>query len=474
VTPGSRHAGHAQPLGRELRGVACEVTTRLGVYELIAGYPHDPPVVRIPVSLLEDDVDGERFGHPTHDARPSSPPELGSAAVRILFAFTGTSGHLDPLVPIARAAQAVGHTIAFAGRPSMVRSVEALGFRIFATETGRTEPPPERLPLLALDAEREDSVVREGFAGRIARQRARDVGGFCVDWHPDVLVCDEVDFGSMVAAEKLGLPYASVVVIGAGSFVRPDLVAEPLHALRLEHGLPVDPELAMLSRYLVLSPFPPSYRDPGFPLPATGHSFGPLPADGSPVEAETIPPWLARATGPPTVYFTLGTVFNLESGDLLERVLAGLGDLPVKVVAAVGRQLDAGAFGPQPDNVHLERYLPQALVLPHCAAVVSHGGSGSVLGALAHGLPSVLLPMGADQPLNAARCAALGVSRVLDAMTATPEAIRDAVSAVLSDPTYRSAAERLRAEIDALPGPAHAVTLLERLAAERRPLLNRA
>lgn len=83
-------------------------------------------------------------------------------------------------------------------------------------------------------------------------------------------------------------------------------------------------------------------------------------------------------------------------------------------------------------------------MLPRCGAVVCHGGSGSVLGALAHGLPLVMVPMGADQPLNAARCAALGIARVLDALRASPAAARAAVSAVLTAPTYRRAAARLR------------------------------
>jgi UDP:flavonoid glycosyltransferase YjiC (YdhE family) len=86
-----------------------------------------------------------------------------------------------------------------------------------------------------------------------------------------------------------------------------------------------------------------------------------------------------------------------------------------------------------------------------------------VLGSLAHGLPSVLLPMGADQPWNAARCEQLGVALVLDALRATPAEVREAVSTVLDDPSYRAAAERVRDEIRALPGPEHAVRLLERL-----------
>ena len=95
-----------------------------------------------------------------------------------------------------------------------------------------------------------------------------------------------------------------------------------------------------------------------------------------------------------------------------------------------------------------------------------------MIGALAHGLPLVLVPMGADQPLNAKRCEALGVARVLDAGEATPATACQAVTAVLADQTHRQAAKRMRDEIAALPGPAHAVMLLERLATEKRPLLS--
>ena len=103
-------------------------------------------------------------------------------------------------------------------------------------------------------------------------------------------------------------------------------------------------------------------------------------------------------------------------------------------------------------------------MLPDCDLVVSHGGSGSVLGALTHGLPMVLLPLGADQPLNAARCEALGVARVLDPLAARPWELHEAVLGVLADQMYRDSAESLRDEIGALPGPAHAVSLLENVA----------
>lgn len=375
--------------------------------------------------------------------------------MRILFSFVGGSGHFGPLAPIARAAVAAGHTVAVTCESTMVPVIEAAGFTAFVS--GPDLGGSARHPLLELDMEREERAITDGFAGRHAKQRATDVLALCGDWKPDLLVCDEVDFGAVVAAERFGIPHATVLVIAAGVLTRRELVAEPLAALRAEHGLPPDPSLRMLSRHLVLSPFPASFRDPAYPLPETAVSLRDL---GLTSASGTAPDWLRAGS---TVYFTLGTIFNMESGDLFNRVLDGLRDLPVNLIVTTGRHIDPAEFGPQPSNVHIERFIPQADVLPHCDAVVSHGGSGSVMGALAHGLPMVLLPMGADQPHNADRCVALGAGRVLDPITATPDDVSEAVATLLADESYRHAAKRVRTEIEALPGEDHALELLEGL-----------
>lgn len=387
--------------------------------------------------------------------------------MRILFTFAGGSGHLDPLIPIARAAESAGHMVAFAGRPLMVPKVEALGFPAFASGTDRGLTPVRR-PLVAVDMERESRDFAQGFAGRLPRERAADLLPLYERWRPDIVVWEDTDFGAVVVAERLGLAHAAVVVIAAGSFIRYEAINGPLNELRAEYGLPADPELTMLNRYLTLSPVPPSFRDPAFPLPATGHGFRPF--DFDPAQSGSTPPWPVHRPGAPTVYFTLGTIFHVESGDLFERVIRGVRELPVNLVVTVGREIDPAEFGPQPANVYVTQYIPQAAVLPHCDLVISHGGSGSVVGTMAHGRPMVLIPMGADQPLNAGRCVALGLGLALDPIAATPEEVRAAVATVLADGSYPLAAERMRDEIAALPDPAEAVGLLERVVDERRPL----
>jgi UDP:flavonoid glycosyltransferase YjiC (YdhE family) len=85
------------------------------------------------------------------------------------------------------------------------------------------------------------------------------------------------------------------------------------------------------------------------------------------------------------------------------------------------------------------------------------------MAALAHGLPQVIVPIAADQPENARRCEALGAGVTLEQIMVNPASARVAVWQVLDDPSYRANAERLRAEIEALPGSEETVRLLEGL-----------
>ncbi len=225
----------------------------------------------------------------------------------------------------------------------------------------------------------------------------------------------------------------------------------------------------MLHRYLTLVPVPPNYRTPTDPLPSTARHIQPAVLDSPRAtdahEEATVRTlrWLAERTDHPTIYFTLGTIFHQESGDLFPRILAGLAHMRTNVVVTVGREIDPMELGTQPSNVHVERFIPQEAFLARCNAVVSHAGSGSVIGSLAFGVPLILLPMGADQPLNADRCADLGVARVLDPMTASAADVRDAVTAVLDLPAYRRAAEQIKNEISRLPTADDAAAWIEAL-----------
>ena len=121
------------------------------------------------------------------------------------------------------------------------------------------------------------------------------------------------------------------------------------------------------------------------------------------------------------------------------------------MIATVGRSVDPTRFEPLPDNVRVERYIPNSLLLPRVDAVVCHGGFNTVMGALTFGRPLVLAPITADQPIHAQRCATLGVGCVVGAQPLDPAEIRRATHAVLDEPSFREAARKLQREIAALP-----------------------
>ena len=230
-------------------------------------------------------------------------------------------------------------------------------------------------------------------------------------------------------------------------------------------GRPVDDVSTRLFAHLHLSFVPPSFQDPAAPPPATAHALRPTLLE--PLPDERTPSWLATLPDRPTIYATGGTTGDPTA--LIEATIAAARDLDANLVATVGRRRDPAQFGPQPGNVHLARYISQTLLLPRCAVVVNHGGFSSVLGALACGVPLLILPHSADQPVNARRAEALGVALVLEEGRRSPATIRTAVRTVLEDPRYRQRARAVQAEIEALPGPERGVELLEQLVAERRP-----
>jgi MGT family glycosyltransferase len=150
-----------------------------------------------------------------------------------------------------------------------------------------------------------------------------------------------------------------------------------------------------------------------------------------------------------TVYLTLGTLFNGAADFAVP--LKALGELPVNVVVTCGYEVDPAAFEPLPRNVAVERWVSQALLLPRCSAVICHAGAGTLIGALAYGVPVICLPRGADQFANAEQVARTGARITLLPDQVSPESIRDATRRVLDETSYTVAARKLRSEIELVP-----------------------
>lgn len=259
--------------------------------------------------------------------------------MRLLVTFVGGLGHLAPLLPLARAARRAGHEVAIAGSGGLVPRIEEAGFTAFATS-----PTPHhdqalatrsRKSLVVMDARATEIEFAENFAARGARRMAGAMPEVIRLFRPDLVLRDETDLGTTIAAELRDVPVASHVVLASGLLIRPDLVAPRLDVVRAEHGLPPDPQLTCLTRGVVLTDAARSFRSPDSPMSLRPTYY-----------RSTAVPVAASRTDRPGIYVTLGTIFNNASGDLFERILAGLADLDMDIVVTVGRGTDPADLGP--------------------------------------------------------------------------------------------------------------------------------
>jgi UDP:flavonoid glycosyltransferase YjiC (YdhE family) len=391
---------------------------------------------------------------------------------RLLFTCVGATGHFQPLIAIARAAAARGHEVAFATGAAFCPAVAEHGFRVYPAGFDYAGRPLDvwfpRLRVLAGDAY--IRFVAAHIRVRVqARQMVPDLLGLAATYRPDLVVRDAAEYGGCVAAEVLGIPHASVrTAHTSSSFARRLLLAADLTRLRVAFGLPPDPLVDMPFRYLHLACEPPGFSPPDEPMAPTAHLLRPVIVDHVPGRhVAEVPPGNPLY---PTVCITLGTVMNRTPG-VFGSLLAALNTEPANLVVLVGRDVDPRSFGRQPETVVIRRYIPLSSVLARCQMVVSHAGFGTVVSTLVQGLPSLLMPLGADQPANAAACARLGVARVLDPAEHAPETVRSALRAVLGCAHLRRRAAALRDATALMPGPVHAVNLLERLARDGQPLV---
>ncbi|WP_090063533.1 glycosyltransferase [Lentzea flaviverrucosa] len=366
--------------------------------------------------------------------------------MRILFSCRPAYGHLFPLIPLARAAQRAGHEVVFATGAGFVEKARALGFEAHPSGISIAEAEAEARRRHG-DADVPRLLITM-FADLVPRATVRDLGALLPRIRPDLVVYEQSDTGAAKAARDAGIPFVAHVIGRSMPPAIQRMAAEEM-AWMWEGAAPAD----LMLGDVAIDLWPDTVRDPvvaALPTvlrqrPAAFDLDVPMPEFGS---------------TKPLVYLTLGTV-SFGTTDVLRRAVDGLARLPVNVLVAVGPG-DPASLGDVPANVHVAGFVPQAEVLRRAGLVVHHGGTGTVLGALAAGLPQLVLPQGADQFVNADVLAETGAGAKLVGQEITADAVMSAAGRLLDDPSAREVAVRVAAEIADMPAPA---AVVERLSA---------
>jgi UDP:flavonoid glycosyltransferase YjiC (YdhE family) len=347
----------------------------------------------------------------------------------ILFVTWDGGGNVPPALGIADELRRRGHRVRFLAHAVQVDRLAALGHDVTAYPNARpfsSATPTSTTAMLALFGE---SALGSDVLTEIGRRPA------------DLVVVDCLLFGVMAALHASGRPYA-VLEHTFDGYLR-----------RAARG-----PLGVMLRFRGLRPL--ALIDAGEPTLVTalpeldrGHGdvvhTGPV-VTGVPAHPES-----------PTVLISLSTFAFRSLHATWQRVLDAVDGLPARVIATTGPALeDAGLR--VPSRVELHRWLPHEEVLPRTSLVVGHGGQGTTMAALAHGVPLLVLPLDpkTDQPTVGRSVQRAGAGRVLS-HRAAPRRIRAAVEELLDDGPHRAAAERLGQRIRAADGAEQAAQVLE-------------
>jgi UDP:flavonoid glycosyltransferase YjiC (YdhE family) len=385
--------------------------------------------------------------------------------VKILLTSPAGAGHVLQMVPLAQAMVARGHDVLWAVPDRAAEQIEALGIPAAALPF----PPPfypgdmlARFPEIRdhPPAERPDHMFAKLFGATHAPPMLEGLAPLALDWRPDLVVSDAAELAGAIVAAEIGVPAVTKAFGALLPFIRYERAAQEVAPLWRSRGLEPRPYAGVYD-HLYLDIYPPELQSAEVSRIPARQLMRPVTYSGSIDESAPLPLPAGRP-GAPLVYVTMGTVFN--DPQLFTDVVSAIAHLDVRVLVTVGAQGDPGILGDQPDHVRVETFVPQSVLLPHCAVVVSHAGSGTALATLEHGLPQLCLPQGADQFLNAAAISRFGAGLALAPDAASASAIGAAVERLLGEDAFRAAAERVGATIRGMPSPDDVVAVLEGLA----------
>ena len=170
----------------------------------------------------------------------------------------------------------------------------------------------------------------------------------------------------------------------------------------------------------------------------------------------------------PVIYISIGTILK-GAQRFFHTCIEAFQNEPVTVILSAGKNFDISSLGNVPENFLIRNHVPQITVLKQASLFITHGGMNSVSEAMAHGVPMVVIPFVSDQPVNAQQVARLGLGRVLDCKSITPQVLKETAFAVLSDKGIPEAIRSIQEELTHAPGNRGAVTIIEEYALWKEP-----
>lgn len=424
---------------------------------------------------------------------------------RIVLATSGSCGDVHPYIAVAMGLRDLGHEVCVAA-PEYYRAKiegEGLTFAPIRPDFVPVESDPKTVRRAFNPVSGAAFLVRKLVLPSV-EETYQDLLTACTG--ADLLLIHPLLFPAPLVAEKLGLKWISIVlspIVFVSAWDPP--ILPPLPWMQSLRGLGPLPHRVLLRVLKGLTrgwmrPLDKIRRREGL-NPVHGHpmhddmfspfgtlawfssKMGPVQPDwparteitGFPVYDREEPlgsglesglePELRQflAAGDAPAVFTLGSSAVVDARDFYEESRKAVEHLGCRAVFVVGRNSPLLVAGKQLGDVFITGYAPFSELFPLASLVVHQGGIGTTGQALAAGLPMLVVPLGLDQPDNAARAARLGVALVLPRRRYRAASAAKHLKALMSDPAYGAAARRIGAELRAEDGITAACSAIERI-----------
>lgn len=391
--------------------------------------------------------------------------------MRVLVAAFGDAGHAFPAIALGRALADRGHEVVVETWEERREAVEGAGLGFAAAEEYRMFPPPEP----------------DSDDGRHAAEAARALLPLLEEMRPHVAVSDILTVAPALAAEKAGVPLATLIphiypvtepglpffAIGLGRPRTPlgrGVWRAGARALKvgLEHGrrdlnqqrerlgLPalerfhggISPDLALVATFPQLE-YPRRW-------PAGVEVTGPM-------TFELPHPLIELPPGDDPLVLVAPSTAHDSGNHLVRTALAALAEEPVRVVATTNHVVPQAPIE-VPANALLVDWLSYSQLMPAASLVISHGGHGTVARALGAGTPLLISPIAGDMSETAMRVAWTGAGLSLPWRLCRPAPLRWATRRLLHEPSFAARAGEIAAWGREHDGAARGAELVERLA----------
>ncbi|MBK1785947.1 nucleotide disphospho-sugar-binding domain-containing protein [Prauserella cavernicola] len=365
--------------------------------------------------------------------------------MRVLLVSAPLLGHAFPLVPLTLALREAGHDVLVAaGGPAL--AVREAGVEVADVASGvRLNRAGLRIALTHPRLAKAEAAGAGGldFVSRLfataGEQMSGEVVSLAGQWKPDLVVHEPLAVAGAIAARHQGVPAA---VHDTSLFDSVALTAAIAARLRLPLPKPA----------AVLRTTPPSLGTFETPDVRT-IPLRPVPYSGK----GEVPAWLAEQPAVPRILVSRSTVAGPGGGRMMAALARAAEGVEAEVVLV--RPSARLTRKPLPPNVSALGWVPIPEVLPTCAAIVHHGGAGTLLAALAAGVPQLIEPGAGDRAHHARLVSARGAGLSASARDVTPELL----TRLVTDETVTRAATQVRAEIATLPTPTEVAQQLPHL-----------